>query len=521
VSTNNSKTITVNSFWYALDSSATTIVMLIASVPVARVMGPKVLGHYIYLLFLTGTAQRLANLGIPATCCKYMAEFLGRQEYGIAHEVFRTTFRYQATISGLFTLVGLGLTAFAEPGYRTVSILVVASMWPAMISYIPAQANVASENLRANIPASIGSLIMYTVLVVSSLIFHWGLIGLAAATLASRVTEAAIRYWGVHIWLRRFQRIPLPAELRHRMFHFSRYNLVLLALGLVVWDRSEILFLKQFCDVRQVAFYSLAFSITNQLLMAPRGFSSAIGITMLAQYGRDPLRLGPLLRNATRYVSVLTIPLFLGTAAVAEPLIRATYGNGYLAVVPVLWILCISSIPRAYQTHTESLLQATERQNFMVKWLMVTAAVNLLLDALLIPKHGAMGAAIANGLAQTLGVAGLFREAGGIQAARPQIRFLGALCLAGAVMVAAVLPVVRALSPWLGLFAGIPVGAVVFVVSLRITRSLEAEDWERLNQLIGRAPKPVQNLVWRLAGQHGGPESVSASAIAAAPSVNR
>ena len=66
--TNNPKKIAGNTFWYALDASATTIVMLIASVPVARVMGPNVLGHYIYLLFLTGTAQRLANFGIPATC---------------------------------------------------------------------------------------------------------------------------------------------------------------------------------------------------------------------------------------------------------------------------------------------------------------------------------------------------------------------------------------------------------------------------------------------------------------------
>jgi O-antigen/teichoic acid export membrane protein len=55
----NAKTITRNSFWYAVDASAATIVMLIASVPVARVMGPEVLGHYIFLVFMTTIAQRL------------------------------------------------------------------------------------------------------------------------------------------------------------------------------------------------------------------------------------------------------------------------------------------------------------------------------------------------------------------------------------------------------------------------------------------------------------------------------
>jgi len=518
VPTNNPKTIAGNSLWYALDASATTIVMMIASVPVARVMGPNVLGHYIYLLFLTGTAQRLANFGIPATCCKYMAEYLGRQEYGVAHQVFRVTFRYQAAISGIITAMGLGLAGFSEPEYRLVAALIVLSMWPAMISYIPAQANVAAENLRANLPASIAYLITYSVLVVLSLTIHWGLVGLAAATLVSRLSEAALRYFGVQKRLRSYPTVVLPPQLRHRMFNFSRHNLVLVGLGLVVWDRSEVLFLRQFSDVTQVAFYSLAFSVTNQLLMAPRALSSAIGITILAQYGRDPLRLGALVRNATRYVTVLAIPLFLGTAAIAEPLIRFTYGSGYLAVVPVLCIMCIASIPRAFQTHTENFLQATEKQKFMVKWLAVTAVVNVSLDALLIPEHGALGAAVANGLAQTMGVAGLFYKSGGLYAMRSQVRFLGALCLSGAVMVGAVLVVVRELPPWLGLVAGIGAGAVVFFVGLRTTRSLEAEDRDRLHQWTLLLPKPAHSITLRLLALQFGPDPAPGSAVAASSS---
>jgi O-antigen/teichoic acid export membrane protein len=387
VQTNNAKIITDNSFWYALDSSATTVLMLIASVPVARVMGPKVLGHYIYLMFLVGIAQRLANLGIPATACKYMAELFGRGETGLAHEVFRVTLHYQAAISAIITGIGLGLVAFSDPEYRVVSFLIVASMWPAMVSYIPAQANVAAENLRANVPATLTCSVVYVVLVACALAFKWGLTGLAMATFASRGVEAIVRYWGVHQWLRKFPRQIIDLDLRHRMIKFSRQNLGLLALGLVVWDRSEVLFLKQFCDIRQVAYYSLAFSITNQLLMVPRGISSAIGITMFAQYGRDPGRLQGLLRNATRYVSLVTIPVFFGMAAVAEPLIRSTYGNKYLAVVPLIWMMCLWSMPRAFQTHTENLLQATEKQAFLLKWMAITAIVNLSLDALLIPRH--------------------------------------------------------------------------------------------------------------------------------------
>jgi O-antigen/teichoic acid export membrane protein len=282
------------------------------------------------------------------------------------------------------------------------------------------------------------------------------------------------------------------------MLAFSRDNLILLSLGLIVWDRSEVLFLKQFTDAKQVAFYSLAFSIANQLLMAPRALSTSIGIAILAQYGRDPHRLGALMRNAVRYVSVVAVPLFLGTAALAEPLIRSSYGNGYVAVIPVLAILCLTSIPRAFLPHTENLLQATEQQGIMVKWLAVTAVVNLSLDALLIPTHGALGAGIANGLAQMMGVAGLFYKAGGAYAMRSQMRFLGALSVSGAAMVCVVLVVVRALPPWPGLFAGIVAGAVVFFLGLRTTRSFEPEDWDRLHLWTSALPKPAHRIALRL-----------------------
>jgi O-antigen/teichoic acid export membrane protein len=514
VSTSNPKRIADNTLWYAVDASVATLVMLIASVPVARVMGPNILGHYVYLMFLTSTAQRVANLGIPATCCKYMAESFGRQEYGVAHELFRVTLRYQAAISGIVTALGLCLTVFSEPGYRWIAVLIVLSMWPSMISYIPGQANVAAENLRANLPASITYLMTYCTLVVLSLTLDWGLIGLASATLVSRLLQAAVLYFGVRRWLRSYPTTPLPLPLRNRMLDFSRHNLILLALGLIVWDRSEVLFLKQFSDVRQVAFYSLAFSITNQLLMAPRALSTAIGITILAQYGRDPRQLGTLMRNAVRYVSVVAIPLFLGMAAIAEPLIRSSYGNGYLLVVPVLAILCIASIPRAFQPHTENLLQATEQQAFMVKWMVITAAANLSLDALLIPKHGALGAGIANGLAQIIGVAGLFHKAGGTYAMRSQIRFLGALSLSGAVMVCGVLVVVRALPSWSGLLAGIGAGAAVFFLCLRTTRSLEAEDWDRLHQWTMLLPKPLHRIALPLLTLWRGPKYIQDPAAA-------
>jgi O-antigen/teichoic acid export membrane protein len=494
-SPDNTRTITGNSLWYVVDASAATLVMLLASVPVARVMGPEILGNYIYLVFLTTIAQRLANVGIPATACKYIAEFLGAGQPGIARDVFEITLRAQAVVATVVTAAGCGIAIlWAEPQYKTVSIVIVLSMWPGMINNIPAQANVAAEDLRANIPASLANFVSYSALIVATLAFHWGLLGLASATLISRLLEAIVRYTGVARRMRGIPRIPAPPELRRRMFVFSRQNLALLALGLVVWDRSELLFLKAYCAVTQVAFYSLAFSMTNQLLMAPRAFSSASGYTIFAQYGRDRSRLDGLVQNATRYVWLLAVPLFSGLAAIAFPLIRTVYGQRYDAVVPVLTVMCIFSIPRAFQAHSESLLQATETQGFVVKWLTLCAVLNLALDWLLIPREGAIGAAVANGLAQTVAVGGVWLKGSSVLRARPPFRFIGNVSAAGAIMAAVVLAIVRLLPPALALPVGVVTGALVFGVTLRLMGCLNIADWARLAGVSRRLPPRVRGV---------------------------
>lgn len=499
---NNAATITRNSFWYAVDASAATVVMLIASVPVARVMGPELLGHYIFLVFMTTIAQRLANVGIPATAGKYMAEYLASGNPGLAREIFHATLRYQVIIATVVTAAGcLLVRILGQPGLELVSYLIVLSMWPGMVNNIPAQANVAAENLRANIPASIVSFISYSTLVVLTLVLGWGLVGLACATLCSRILEAVVRYYGVHVWLRDVPRVPIPGELGARMFRFSQQNLLLLALGLVVWDRSELLFLRYFADVKQVAFYSLAFSITNQLLMAPRAFSTSIGYTVLAQYGRDRTRLDALIQNATRYVALVALPMFLGLAAIAYPLIGTVYGSRYMAVVPVLIIMSMFSVARAFQTYSESLLQATETQGFMVRWLLFTAVLNLTLDWLLIPRYGAIGAAFANGIAQTVGVGGVWAK--GAHALRLSLptRFLRAVAASAAMMAAVVLPIGRLLPVVPALLISVPVGVMVFGLMLRVFRCLETEDLARFRELSRRLParmRPLSDALLRL-----------------------
>jgi hypothetical protein len=60
----------------------------------------------------------------------------------------------------------------------------------------------------------------------------------------------------------------------------------------IVWGRSEIILLKMLCsDVKQVSYYSVAFTMAEQLACWRIIFGTAAGATIFAQYGRDKSRL--------------------------------------------------------------------------------------------------------------------------------------------------------------------------------------------------------------------------------------
>jgi O-antigen/teichoic acid export membrane protein len=87
------------------------------------------------------------------------------------------------------------------------------------------------------------------------------------------------------------------------------------------------------------------------------------------------------------------------------------YGDKYLGAVPVLIVAAILGIFRAFQEIPDTLLRAADQQRDLLTWMGITGAVNLLLDWLLIPHYGAVGAAWGNGLGQAFGVIAIWMQA--------------------------------------------------------------------------------------------------------------
>jgi len=190
----NTKTIARNTGWYGLESLVNSVLTLVTSIAIARSLGPSRMGYIIYVSWIASVVGSLGGLGIPATTQKYMSEFLGMGDRGTARYIYFRTMILQIGLASMATAaLLLWVMHDAGAGYRVASALIVLSIWPSMVNFISAQANVATENLSANLPASVISIFVFFVAILATVLLKWGVVGVGASMFLMRAVDFLVR----------------------------------------------------------------------------------------------------------------------------------------------------------------------------------------------------------------------------------------------------------------------------------------------------------------------------------------
>ncbi len=487
----NTKTIARNAGWYGLETVISFIVTLFTSIAIARTLGPEKMGYIIYVIWIASVVSSLGSMGIPATTRKYMAEFLGGGDQGTARFIYFRTLLLQAALA---TVATGGLVYWvlgdATAEYKLASVLVVLSIWPAMVNSISAQANVATEELSTNLPASIVSIVVYFVAVAATVVFQWGVIGFGASVLAMRSVDFLVRViptmkrtfaWDTHHIY--------PPGLNRRMTSFAWQSIASMIAALIVWDRSEFFLLKYLCpDIRQVSYYSVAFSMAERLLISASIFGSATGATIFAQFGRDKSRLPGLAASSFRYLALTSIPLHVISAALAAPALLVLYGDKYRGAEAVVTLAPLLCMPKAFMSPVQNLLQSTERQVYVILATVLAGVVDISVAWILIPAHGAVGACIGSGVAQVTAVGMMWAIC--IHLYKVQLPWMQVAKVAFISVLASLTAhsIALHLAPvWAILLGGSASLAVLFGL-FYLLRVLEPEDRDRFRILTGMLP---------------------------------
>lgn len=501
VTMSNTKTIAKNTGWYSVENIVSMLVNMVTSIAIARTLGPTKTGYLVYVTYIASLASNLGSLGIPAATRKYMAEFLGMGDKATARLIYFRTFLLQV---GLASAATVGIVVWvlqdANAQYRLAAILIALSIWPSMVNAVPAQANSATEDLSTNVPGSISSAFSYLLAILATVIFHWGVTGIGAALLLMRSVDFLVRLFPTTARITSWAKAQvLPAGVRRRMISYAWQSVATMLLALIVWERCEVILLKHLCaDIRQVAFYSIAFSAGNYFLLSATIFGNAASTTIFAQFGRDKSRLPQLASTSFRYLVLTSFPLHFIATGLAVPALLLFYGNQYRGAEAVVLIAPLLCMPKAFLAPIQGLLQSIERQNYIIFTTILAGAVDIGVAWALIPAHGAVGACIGSGVAQITAVGIMW--AIGMRMVHVKLPWLLTAKVTAISIVAAFCAyfIAAPLPPLWGILIGGAVSVLLFLVLTYALRVLEPEDRERVAILSRMMPRSLAGPTERL-----------------------
>ncbi len=491
----NTKTIARNAGWFSIENIINAVVLFTTSIAINRYLGPEKNAYLIYISYIANLVSSLGSMGIPATTRKYMAEFIGMGDRGTARYIYLRTLLLQL---GLATLATSGFVFWvarsASGEYWLASVLIVLSIWPAMINFISAQANTAAEDLAKNLPGSIASALTYFTAIAATVLFHWGVVGVGASLLSMRAADFLVRFFPTMKRVLAWETTHAhPPGLRQRMTPFALQAVGSMFVAQIVWGRSEIILLKALCsDVKQVSFYSVAFTMAEQLLLVATIFGTAAGATIFAQYGRDKSRLPELAASTFRYIALMSIPLHFIAASLAYPALMLFYGHkfeGAMIVVTLAPLLCMF---KAFLAPAQNLLESFERQRYVIAATVLAGIIDISVAWYLIPAHGAVGACIGNGAAQLAAVGLMWAISIHLYKVKlPWLLVAKIAFISASASLTAHYVVVQLATPLWAILCGGVASLIVLFGLFYLMRVLEPEDRARLDAVAGMLPRPI------------------------------
>src|ERR1700712_1612371 len=203
-----------NSFWYGIETVLETVVFIGTSIAVARYLGPAKLGYYSYIGFFVNVVTRTSGAGLATATRKYMSEFLALEQPGIARGVYHLAYKYQFIVALCIVTLSLGsVFLFGDPHYRLMACILIVSIIPGVMSWVPAMANQAFEDVSNNTFSAFGYLFAHLTIVILTVYRHWDLVGVASAMLIARTVEVLLRTFPINAKLRKMPLDVLPPEL--------------------------------------------------------------------------------------------------------------------------------------------------------------------------------------------------------------------------------------------------------------------------------------------------------------------
>ena len=465
-----------NTIALVISSIANMVMGFFFTMYVARYVGVDGFGILSFAIAVTSIFSVLTHLGLNQLTIREVA-----RDRALAGKYLANITTFKIILSVLtFTAIALYATFM---GYQQQTIMVVYIITLATIADGFSQSffSIFQAYERMEFVTLAG--VLSTVLRLAGALFvishGFDLIAIAFAYFVSSVATLSWSY-AISTW--KFTRLPLQLDfsfLKGALAKSWPLGLITALSALSTWIGTVIL--KGVKGDEAVGYYNAAYRIESFLLFISVAYSSAIFPAMSRLYVSSIHSLKAAFEKSVKYLMIFGVPLGIGTALLANKLIILIYGAQFANSAGVLRILMLPLVFDFVGPIFGQLFVSLNKQITVLKVTIISTALNITLNLLLIPRYSYIGASIAVATTQFVALNIMY-----VLSFRMGYGFSGkkVIDIAKALPAGVIMGIFAIFLFKLPLWYLIPISAVVYFVVLFMIRAIDKDDIQMLRSTI-------------------------------------
>ena len=379
-----------NIFWLASERALQFALALFAGAYVARFLGPDQYGLLGYAQGVVSMAAAVTTLGIDDIVVRQLViDPTKRYEYLSAAALLRLTV-------GLFFVALAAMycagSTLSDSSPHLILIMTLALPFSAIgVFALDLQAIVASKQAAL---ARASKSVICSLLRLMSALFKFPLVAFAWINTLEGPLFGTILV-ACHRRVARPVRVKIPRLSTLVYLSGQGWPLLLSSISVILYMKMDQIMLKFMCGDRETGIYLAAVRLSELWNFIPVVICSSIYPSILKARETDSFKHAKRMQLLFDGLYFISLALSVVSTLFAALIVRTLFGSAYLASVPVLQVHIWSTIAVFLGVASGQWLVAEGLQFISLIRTALGLLVNLMLNLVLIPNYGALGAAVA------------------------------------------------------------------------------------------------------------------------------
>lgn len=379
-----------NIAWLFIDKILRMGVGLLVGVWIARYLGPEKFGQLNYATAITGLLGSIAALGLPGIVVR---DIVRKPE--TANQTIGTAAVLQLIGSLVAYILILTVIGYLRPNdtiARTITAILGATVLfkaSEVVVYwfeakVQSKFTVWVQNSAFVVFAIIKVLLIYNKAPV--MYFIWAMLGEA-------IVVAVVLLWVMHAYGISLVLLSVSVERAKELLKDS-WPLILSGISIMIYMRIDQIMLGQMIGVEAAGIYSAATRISEVWYFIPMAIVASMFPNIIEAKKNNEQEYYRRLQRLYDLMAGISVVASLLITLVATPVIRMLYGEAYLEAGLVLSIHIWASVFVFLGVAGEKWFLAENMQKIALQRSIVGAVSSVVLNLVLIPRYGVVGAAI-------------------------------------------------------------------------------------------------------------------------------